>query len=456
MLLGHEAALMSSGALGCTFENKSYSVTIERQEYCLYDTTGLDEGTVGTVVSKDALVKLYHLLHDLQGGISLLVYCMRGPRITETLERNYNIFYDGFCRKAVPIVIVVTGLEDQEPTMDSWWTENKYAFNNYGLHFVDHACITATLGKKMKNGQFRNQEEYNESKVLLRDLIVEQCQDARPWKVETKTWFVSVMKWLHRNLPSWLGDHVTPRLTDLYEVLKSFLPEQDAREIANRADMKSRNVLLFGSSGCGKSSIINMLSNGDVALTSSAAAPSIFDVKKYEVSLDGTLYSFHDITGLNNGKLNKGDLVDHDCIRELSNLVHTELQDGISLLVFCLRAPRITEIAQKNYYIFYEVLCQRKIPIVIIVTGLEDEEPDMESWWTKNKGIFASYKMWFQGHACVTTTKGKKTTTGFKKQEEYELSREIIQNLITSQALETGIQVPVVSHCFVSYNHFTE
>ncbi|KAJ4486810.1 hypothetical protein C8R41DRAFT_921197 [Lentinula lateritia] len=43
------------------------------------------------------------------------------------------------------------------------------------------------------------------------------------------------------------------------------------------------------------------------------------------------------------------------------------------------------------------------------------------------------------------TTKGKKTTTGFKKQEEYELSRETIQNLITSQALKTGIQVPVDS-----------
>ncbi|KAJ3907641.1 hypothetical protein F5879DRAFT_502019 [Lentinula edodes] len=238
MLLGREAALMSSGALGCTFENKSYSVTIERQKYRLYDTTGLDEGTVGTVVSKDALVKLYHLLRDLQGGISLLVYCMRGPRITETLERNYNIFYDGFCRKAVPIVIVVTGLEDQEPTMDSWWTENKYAFDKYDMHFVDHACITATLGKKMKNGEFRNQEEYNESKVLLRDLIVEHCRDARPWKVETKTWFVAVIKWLHRNLPSWLGDHVAPRMADLYEVLKSFLPEQDARDIANRADMK--------------------------------------------------------------------------------------------------------------------------------------------------------------------------------------------------------------------------
>ncbi|KAJ3907642.1 hypothetical protein F5879DRAFT_502037 [Lentinula edodes] len=217
-----------------------------------------------------------------------------------------------------------------------------------------------------------------------------------------------------------------------------------------------RNVLLFGSSGCGKSSIINMLSNRDVVHTSSAAAPSIFGVEKYEVSLDGKLYSFRDITGLNNGKLSNGDLVSPGCISRLSDLVHTDLQDGISLLVFCLRAPRITEIAQKNYFIFYEVLCQRKIPIVMIVTGLKDEEPDMESWWTKNRGIFASYKMWFQGHACVTTTKGKKTSTDFKKQEEYELSREIIQNLITSQALETGIQVPIVSRFFFRTNRYTE
>ncbi|KAH7867817.1 uncharacterized protein C8R40DRAFT_995507, partial [Lentinula edodes] len=108
MLLGREAALMSSGALGCTFENKSYSVTIERQEYRLYDTTGLDEGTVGTVVSKDALVKLYHLLRDLQGdGISLLVFCLRAPRITEIAQKNYFIFYEVLCQRKIPIVMIV-------------------------------------------------------------------------------------------------------------------------------------------------------------------------------------------------------------------------------------------------------------------------------------------------------------------------------------------------------------
>ncbi|KAJ3934302.1 MAG: hypothetical protein NXY57DRAFT_1036920 [Lentinula lateritia] len=119
------------GSTGCGKSSIVNIVTIKRQEYCLYDTTGLDEGTVGTVVSKDALVKLYHLLHDLQGGISLLVYCMWGSRITETLEQNYNIFYDGFCRKAVPIVIVVTGLEDLHHR-HTWKKDEKWRIQEPG------------------------------------------------------------------------------------------------------------------------------------------------------------------------------------------------------------------------------------------------------------------------------------------------------------------------------------
>ncbi|KAJ4490075.1 hypothetical protein J3R30DRAFT_3678558 [Lentinula aciculospora] len=202
-----------------------------------------------------------------------------------------------------------------------------------------------------------------------------------------------------------------------------------------------RNVLLFGSSGCGKSSIIDMLSNGGVVNASSAATPSMFEVQKHDILLDEKLYKFHDITGLNNGELNKGDLVAHECVKKLSDLVHTDLQDGISLLVFC--------IPQKNYRIFYDVLCQQKNSIAVIVTGLEDGEPNMESWWTKNQEFFARYKMGFQGHACVTTTKGRKTNTGYKKQEEYDTSKTAIEILIKSQAFGVGIQIPIDSNSWL-------
>jgi len=86
-------------------------------------------------------------------------------------------------------------------------------------------------------------------------------------------------------------------------------------------------------------------------------------------------------------------------------------------------------------------LCQKLIPIVVVVTGLEDEEPEMESWWSKNQHSFAKYGMVFDGHACVTTAKGKKTAKGYRKQEEYDKSKTVIEALITSQAVNS-VQIP--------------
>ncbi|KAF5392630.1 hypothetical protein D9757_002166 [Collybiopsis confluens] len=234
MLLGEDRALTSSGAKGCTFNNNAYPTTIEGKNYRLYDTSGLDQGSAGTVISKDALRKLYHLVRDLKDGVSLLVYCIQGRPITDTLERNYEIFYDGICCKSVPIVVVVTGLEDQTPDMDAWWKENDTHIESRNMRFDGHACVTATLGKKVK-GVFRNQTEYDSSKTALRNLIVKNCR-SNPWQKDTTAWFTTVANWLYRSLRS-EEDRVDPLSTDLFEVLKQFLSDKDALEIVNQADM---------------------------------------------------------------------------------------------------------------------------------------------------------------------------------------------------------------------------
>jgi hypothetical protein len=67
------------------------------------------------------------LVTDLSnsGGVNLLVFVMKRGRLTETIYKNYDLFHHGFCNSNVPIVVVVTGCEDIEPTMDRWWLAYK-------------------------------------------------------------------------------------------------------------------------------------------------------------------------------------------------------------------------------------------------------------------------------------------------------------------------------------------
>ncbi|KAG1831901.1 hypothetical protein DFJ58DRAFT_243829 [Suillus subalutaceus] len=46
-------------------------------------------------------------------------------------------------KESVPIVLVVTGLEDQEPEMEEWWRNNEKSISDLGMNFAGHACITA-------------------------------------------------------------------------------------------------------------------------------------------------------------------------------------------------------------------------------------------------------------------------------------------------------------------------
>jgi len=45
---------------------------------------------------------------------------------------------------------------------------------------------------------------------------------------------------------------------------------------------------------------------------------------------------------------------------------------GIHLLLFCVRAGRLTSTTSNNYRLVYELLCEKKVPIVL-VTGLKRE-----------------------------------------------------------------------------------
>jgi hypothetical protein len=188
MLDGDKQAGVSSQADGVTCSNERFTRTINGSAFHVFDTAGLNEGHGGRVSPRVAIDALFKLIRDLETGVNLLVYVMRAPRVTAVVRQNYKMFHDIICDKQVPIVIVITGLE-QEMEMDDWWFNNRVIFDQYRMSFAGFACITATVGTS-KDGKSIYDLEYAASKKKLERLIYYSHKQV-PWRMEALSWFAS-------------------------------------------------------------------------------------------------------------------------------------------------------------------------------------------------------------------------------------------------------------------------
>jgi tRNA U34 5-carboxymethylaminomethyl modifying GTPase MnmE/TrmE len=144
----------------------------------VFDTVGLKEPQLGTTEYLEAIVNAYELIKMLkqEGGIHLLLFCVRAAKFTSTIRNNYRLFYEWFCEKNVPIVLVLTGLEGEE-NMEDWWTRSEGLFERHGIIVDSHVCITAANGL-----HGRQQGLYRLSRKLVRTCVREHIRD---WKEES-------------------------------------------------------------------------------------------------------------------------------------------------------------------------------------------------------------------------------------------------------------------------------
>ncbi|KAG5638124.1 hypothetical protein H0H81_001727 [Sphagnurus paluster] len=192
------------------------------------------------------------------------------------------------------------------------------------------------------------------------------------------------------------------------------------------------NILIFGETGIGKSSVINLIAGTTVAGVSGEAQGSTFESRAYPITINDQIINFWDTAGLNEGE--HGTVPAQQAMRNLKDLV-TVLGDGLSLLVCCIRAARFRTIWKVNYELFVRIICQHRVPVVLVVTGLENETP-MEGWWRENGMEFAKFGMHFHGHACITSTRGKQLKTGeYMYQEEYDESVHVIRRLVADRCV---------------------
>ncbi|KAJ8596397.1 hypothetical protein M405DRAFT_928893 [Rhizopogon salebrosus TDB-379] len=197
----------------------------------------------------------------------------------------------------------------------------------------------------------------------------------------------------------------------------------------------SKNIVLFGETGAGKSSVLNLLAGCGKAKTSHDMLRCTTQWQKHSVVFDGCVYHVFDTAGLVSTQHEMKDYL--DSIVNAYNLITKLKQEGsIDLLLLCMRAGPHADAAtaQTNYRLFYEWLCERKVPIVLVLTGLEREPDNMEDWWTRNKHNFARYEIHVAGHACITAA----DHLDGRPKQLYEDSHRLVRDLVMTHTQGEG------------------
>ncbi|KAG6377531.1 hypothetical protein JVT61DRAFT_15342 [Boletus reticuloceps] len=192
------------------------------------------------------------------------------------------------------------------------------------------------------------------------------------------------------------------------------------------------NVVLCGEAGVGKSAVVNLVARSKIANISSDVVGCTMQSTRHDILIDGTHYCIFDTVGLNQPELVVNSHL--EAIESAYKLIlGLTAAGGIHLLLFCMRRGKITLTTRNNYRLFYEFLCQKKVPVAVVVTGCE-HEVDMEDWWTRNKTGIEHHGIKSNGHVCITAV-----TDGTPGEDlKYRESQRKIRELLKSRSLKAG------------------
>jgi len=192
MMIGQEVARVSESAIGCTLTHQSY----HSEEYTYFDTAGLDEGSQGAVSAVDAVANLIQLMKSLKDGVGLLMYVIRKGRITDTTERNYELFAKAICMSKVPVILIITHCESEAETGDWWKNERHHFIEKYKMTFHDviSACTKPGIpGQSLSDVIAVLNSRYADTKMKVANAVRVHCLE-QPWVMKNwSTWLKEVL-----------------------------------------------------------------------------------------------------------------------------------------------------------------------------------------------------------------------------------------------------------------------
>ncbi|KAG6334070.1 hypothetical protein ID866_5020 [Astraeus odoratus] len=369
LLVQLEVAKISNDVRPVDGTNQRYIGIYNSKIYRLWETPGFNEGDDANISTHRTAKALKSFLTKLSSGdgVHLVVYCFKVTHIfSDVMKKIYSSILDCAHSTGAPVVAAVTYADEiKQGTPETWWSETSSQRERLGMQLQHFACVS-TLKDNMH-----------------------PAQDGRRARAREDMWQL-------------ISTHAGP-----------LLPTNTLQ--------KEINVILFGETGHGKSSVVNLIVGKNVADVSRNALPCTLNSKKYQIGIGLHRFRIWDTIGFNEPKLSTNDL--YSALGKAHELISEVTADGgINLLLFCARAGRITQTMENNYRLFYEVLCEKKVPIAFVLTHLEDEE-EMESYWTKNGETFTDAFGTTFGHACITGSP--------RVREKYDLSRLTVLGLLT-------------------------
>ncbi|KIJ60458.1 hypothetical protein HYDPIDRAFT_117169 [Hydnomerulius pinastri MD-312] len=220
----------------------------------------------------------------------------------------------------------------------------------------------------------------------------------------------------------------------------------------------ARNVVVFGETGVGKSSIINMVLQRDPAFklpdvqpvaekkaskksrakTSNNTLGCTSRTECYEATLpSGTRVKLWDTQGLDEG--DQGTVQSAKALEELEKLLRdvASSETGIDLLLYCMSAGRAKKALTQNYSAIYEKIFDGKVPVALAITGLERQR-DMHGWWINNRDKLCKLGLFFDAHACITAVEDHRNAD---EESRLDISRRRIIELVSREALDGHEQV---------------
>jgi hypothetical protein len=151
--------------------------------------------------------------------------------------------------------------------------------------------------------------------------------------------------------------------------------------------MRKIRVLVFGTTGTGKTSLCNNLARGDRAVgngpkgvTSKTHIYPSFTVGDDQIEIIDTA-GLHEADG--------GTVKPEDAIKQIMLLLQSAA-GGFSLLVHVMRLGRVLKDHKEDYEFFVKKMALGKIPSILVVTGCENEQP-MSAWVERNRAEFAKF-----------------------------------------------------------------